>query len=384
MVDCVVLLHHRLADRVSLRGLRVVKYRGSSFAANEFPLTIGPAGIEVAGPDVLRVDIEEGPEQVVFLERVSTGVERLDTMLSSGYYRGTSVLISGSPGTAKSTLCGAFAVAGCRRGERTLYVSFDETAGEVVRNLDSVGIRLEPHLRSGLLRIHSARTESRSAEEHMMTLRTLIHEFRPSNLVIDPLSAMIQAGGDVAARSVAHRLLFLTKQAGITLICTSLLEAAEGQVEAAEIPISTMADTWIHLSYVVRGGERNRSLSIVKSRGTRHSNQVRELILGDSGVTLADVYTAGGDVLMGTARWERERQQEYEQGRLRAEVERKRRELALAEAEVQARIEALQRELEARKSDLALLLNEQETRGRENAERHRGLLAMRRADRNSH
>ncbi|HEX8203024.1 MAG TPA: ATPase domain-containing protein, partial [Isosphaeraceae bacterium] len=237
---------------------------------------------------------------------------------------------------------------------------------------------------AGLLRIHSARTESRSAEEHMMTLRALIREHRPKGVVIDPLSAMIQAGGDLTARSVAQRLLQLTKKAGITLVCTSLLEASEGQVEAAEIPISTMADAWIHLSYVIRGGERNRALSIVKARGTKHSNQVRELILGDGGITLADVYTAGGDVLMGTARWEREQQQAFEQERIRAEVERKRRELALAEAEVQARIEALQRELEARKADLGLLLHDQESRERQAAERHRGLLDMRRGDRGTH
>lgn len=386
LVDCVVRLDQRVDHGVATRGLRVLKYRGSGFAANEAPMLIGPDGIEVAGHEPAEADPASAPASVVGptprTERVSTGIDRLDTMLSGGYYRGSSILISGSPGTAKSTLSGTFLEAACRRGERALYVSFDELAAEVVRNLESVGVRLAPHLASGLLAIRSARTESRSAEEHLLAIKTLIRAGRPSCLVIDPISAMIRAGGELSAVSVAHRLLQWTKSAGITLLCTSLLDRADGLVEAAEIPISTMADVWVHLSYVIRGGERNRALSIVKARGTRHSNQVRELVIEGGGIDLADVDTSGGEVLMGTARWERERSLAEERRRRRAEYDRRRRALELAEAEARSRMAALQLELESRRAELARLADEQRARDEAEARRLEGVRDLRQADRN--
>jgi circadian clock protein KaiC len=208
MADCVVLLRHRLEDRVSLRTLRTVKYRGSGFAENAFPMVIGPKGIEVAAVAPLE------PEYPVSNERVSTGIEGLDQMLSGGYYRGSSALVSGAPGTAKSTLGGSFVEAACQRGERALYISFDESAGEIVRNLASVDIQLGPFVESGRLRIHSARTDSQSADQHLMALQALVVEHEPECMVIDPLSAMIKAGGNVAALSVAERLLGLAKSRG--------------------------------------------------------------------------------------------------------------------------------------------------------------------------
>lgn len=351
--DCLILLGHRLIDRVSLREMRVAKYRGSTFAENEFPMVIGPAGIEVASFGVAELDYP------VTTDRVTSGVPLLDTMLGGGYYRGSSVLITGAPGTAKSTLGGIFAEASCGQGERTLHVSFDEVSSEIVRNLASVNIRLEPHLVSGLLHMYSARTEARSAEEHLIRLKALIEAFQPQGIVIDPLSAMLKAGGSVPALGVAQRLLYLTKSQGITLVCTSLLDDDIAQPESTPLKISTVADTWIHLSYAVQGGERNRALSIIKARGTAHSNQVRELILSHQGIALADVYTAGGDVLMGTLRWEREAEVKQQQERTQVDLQRKQRELELAEAEAQARAIAIQRELEARRAELNLLQREQ-------------------------
>lgn len=374
MADCVVLLHHHLAERVSLRELRVVKYRGSNFAENEFPLVIGPQGMEVTSFGLKEPEVEAPTE------RLSSSIERLDTMLSGGYYRGSSVLITGAPGTAKSSLSAAFAEAACRRGEKTLYVSFDERVSEMVRNLSSVNIHLGPHIESGVLRTYSERSEARSAEAHLMRIKALIREQKPRCLVIDPLSAMVKAGGRIPALGVSKELLRSAKAEAITVILTSLVEGADPLVEASEIAISTIADTWIHLAFVAQGGERNRALTIVKSRGTKHSNQVRELILSDQGVTLADVYTAEGQVLMGSLRWERERAEALEKERARAEVERKQRELELSEAETLARLEALKRQLEAQRAELALLIAQQKAQEEEWGVRQKDLGEMRGAD----
>jgi circadian clock protein KaiC len=374
MADCVVLLHHLLTERVSLRELRVVKYRGSNFAESEFPLVIGSQGVEVNCFGLKELEVEAPTE------RVSSGIERLDTMLSGGYYRGSSVLITGAPGTAKSTLSATFAEAACRRGEKTIYVSFDERASELVRNLSSVGIRLGPHIESGVLRIYSERSEARSAEEHLMKIQALIREQKPRCMVIDPISAMVKAGGRIPALGVAKELLHSAKADAITIILTSLGEGADPLEEASEVTISTIADTWIHLSFVAQAGERNRALTIVKSRGTKRSNQVRELILSDQGVTLTDVYTAGGEVLMGTLRWEKESAEAFEEERARAEVERKRRKLELSEAETLARLEALKHQLEVQRAELALLSAQQKVQEEEWRVRQKDAGEMRGAD----
>lgn len=374
MADCVVLLDHHLAERVSLRNLRVVKYRGSHFAENEFPLVIGPQGIQVTNFGLRNSEVEAQTE------RLSSGIERLDTMLSGGYYRGSSVLITGAPGTAKSTLSAAFAQAACSRGEKTLYVSFDERTTEIVRNLSSVNILLGPHVESGVLKIYSERSEARSAEEHLMRIKTLIREQSPRCLVIDPLTAMVKAGGRIAALGMSQDLLRSAKGAAITIVLTCIAEGDDSQIEESEIAISAIADTWIHLSFLAQGGERNRALTIVKSRGTKHSNQVRELILSDQGVTLTDVYTAGGEVLMGSLRWGKMRMEALEKERTRTADERKRSELALSEAETLARLEALKRQLEAQRAELALLNTQKKMQEEEWKLRQKDLGEMRDAD----
>ena len=354
MVDCVIILQHRLPDRVSLRTIRIMKYRGSAFSENEFPIIIAPTGMEVStfGSSVLNYEVGT--------ERVSSGIERLDRMLDGGYYRGSGILISGAPGTAKTTLAAAFLEASCERGEPALFVSFDEAVQQLERNLRSVGIDLGTHMDSGLLCMHSIRTEAKSAEEHLLDIRSRIRDHKPRALVLDPISALAKTGGHVAAVHASLRILDLAKSLGITVICTSLVASDDAVAETTSTQISTIADTWIHLSYVVHGGERNRALTIVKSRGMKHSNQVRELILDNEGITLYDVYAEGGEVLVGTARWERERELEEEREHRRAEADRKRALLELAEAEIQARITALQHELEARRADLRVAAMETE------------------------
>lgn len=348
MVDAVVTLHHRMHDRVSLRGIRVMKYRGSGFSEGEFPLIITDTGIEVATFGTSELDFD------VSTERVSSGVPRLDTMLDGGYFRGAGVLISGAPGVAKTTLAGAFALAACKRGERVLYVSFDEAGNQIIRNLRSVGIELESYRDSGLLRFYSVRTETRSSEDHLINLKKYLAEFKPQNFVIDPLSALSKAGGHIAAVHASLRLLDYARSLGITTVCTSLV-ADEAINETTTTQISTIADTWIHLAYVVHGGERNRTLTIVKSRGMRHSNQVRELVLSDQGVTLADVFTAGGSVLVGTARFEQEAKMREQAANERNERAIRRKTAEQGEAKIRAQIAALEAELESHRlaSELA-------------------------------
>lgn len=351
MVDCVVILNHSVVLGVSQRNLRVQKYRGSRFDENESPFLIGKRGLEVAVARTLG-----HPSATVTNERVSSGISRLDTMLGGGYYRGASVLITGFPGTAKTTLSGAFAEAACRRGERTMYVSFDSDGAEVIRNLASVDIQLERHVNNGRLRIVSARTITGSAETYLVHIKSLAEEHGAQCLVIDPVSTLSKSGNEQTAHSVAERLIDWSKSKGITMVCTSLLDEMKSQSEASSpLQISTLADTWIHLNYLVQAGERNRGMSIVKSRGTAHSNQVRELILSDSGVTLTDTYSAGGEVLMGTLRWQKESAE-----RLAGEVSEvagklKRVRLDAEEAELRVRMQSLLVELEAKSMEKEVL-----------------------------
>jgi len=354
MVDCTVTLNHELVRGVSQRSLHVVKYRGSSFSENESPFVIGEGGLEVAGAREVAGGREPGWQRTSrsskLTERLSSGVKRLDTMLGGGYYRGAAILITGFPGTAKSTLAGAFAEAACKRGERTLFISFDSDADEVIRNLTSVNIRLERFVKKEKLRLISARTVSGSAEIHLMQIKQLAKTHDARCVIIDPVSALAKAGNEETAYSVAERLLDWSKSSGITLLCTSLLQEASSSTEGTPLQISTLADTWIHLNYLVHAGERNRGLSIIKSRGTSHSNQVRELMLSDKGVTLADAYTAGGEVLMGTLRWEKERAEQSARDEELATAKKILAALDNEEAEIEVRIKSAQRELLAKRS----------------------------------
>lgn len=374
MVDCAVILNHSVVMGVSQRNLRVQKYRGTSFDENETPLLIGVAGLDVATTRTLsRVRTK------VSSERVSSGVERLDTMLGGGYYRGSSVLITGFPGTAKTTLSGAFAEAACKRGERTLFVSFDSDSNEVIRDLGSVGIQLGRYVKNGYLHMASARSITGSAETYLMRIKTLAKEHESRCLVVDPVSTWSNSGNDLSAHSATERMIDWAKAEGITLVCTSLLDEISSRSEVgAPMQISTIADAWVHLSYLVQAGERNRGLSIIKARGMAHSNQVRELILSDTGVTLADTYTAGGEVLMGTLRWEKERAERVANEVTEVAARLKRVMLDAQEAELEVRLKSLKVELEAKHVEKALLIRTTElhegdrSRGRARMEELRG------------
>ena len=378
MVDCSVLLNHSVVLGVSQRNLRVQKYRGSAFDENESPFLISKNGFEVAVARSLG-DVDAN----VTNERVSSGVERLDNMLGGGYYRGASILITGFPGTAKTTLSGAFAEAACRRGERTMFVSFDSDGSEVVRNLASVGIRLQPYIENGCLSIISARTITGSAETYLVRIKLLAQEHAARCLVIDPVSTLSKSGNELTAHSVAERLIDWAKSQGATMVCTSLLDEMASQSEGGSpLQISTLADTWIHLNYLVQAGERNRGISIIKSRGTAHSNQVRELVLSDAGVTLADTYTAGGEVLMGTMRWEKESAERVAAEVAQVAAKLKQVQLDAEEAELEVRLKSVQTELVAKQLEKTLLSHTRDSRERELARGRSRMAELRGADTN--
>ena len=376
MVDCAVTLNHRVNLGVSQRNLRILKYRGSGFDEGESPVVIGDGGFEVAMPRAYG-----SRDASVTDERVSSGVERLDTMLGGGYYRGASVLITGFPGTAKTTLSGAYIEAACLRGERSMFVSFDSDGMEVVRNLVSVGIRLKRHVKNGLLRMVSARGIPGSAETLFAYIKALATEHKTRCLVIDPVSVLAKSGNELTAHGVSERLVDWSKSNGITLVCTSLLDEMSGQTAmGTPLQVSALADTWIHLNYLVQAGERNRGLSIIKSRGTSHSNQVRELILSNAGVNLADTYTAGGEVLMGTLRWEKESAEKL--AKEVAEVAARLRSVTLdaQEADLEVRAQSLQTELIAKQVEKTLLATANASREGELSRGRKRIRELRGAD----
>lgn len=363
MADAVVVLRQRVLERVSVREMRVAKYRGSRHVLNQVPFVIGDDGIEVGASNGVH------PEPQPFKERVSTGIARLDEMLHGGIYRGTNVLVTGSAGTGKTTLSNLFLEAACRRGERALLISFDENARDIVRDLASVSVQLAPHLKSGLFRIEAVRTEAASAEDHLIRIKQLIREHQPACVAVDPFSALVKVGGELAARNVAERLIYLCRNEGITVFMTSLIEGTDVTLETTPLHISTLADSWLQLSYSLHSGERNRALTIIKSRGSKHSNQMRELIFSDSGVTLTDPYKAGGEVLMGTLRIEKENAVRIAAERKRHEKEQKQREVELILAERDMRLVGAQRDLLECSEELDILALAETTSTSEGTER---------------
>lgn len=338
MTDCLIVLVETVTATGSSRTIRIAKYRGSGFVANPVPVVIGGAGIDVIAFKGKRTGYP------TFSDRLSSGVVRLDALLNGGYGRGSSTLISGSPGTSKTSLGVSFAAAACARGERALLVSFDEGAAQIAANMTSIGIDLKPFIDAGVLTIASLLSAGLSPEEHFIQIRNLLNAERPDCLVIDPISALLRADYPFSGM-ICEDMLNMAKLRGITVVCTSLLDQVSGNIELSASQVSTIADTWLHVSYVARDGERNRAITVIKSRGTGHSNQVRELVLDASGIDLVGVYIAEGEVLMGSARAQKEAAAE----RLRAldviAAQRQRLELERELSEARARVQAATLEL---------------------------------------
>jgi circadian clock protein KaiC len=293
------------------------------------------------------------------VERVSSGVPGLDTLLTGGYLRGSSVLVSGSPGTSKTSLGVSFLAASCARGEKALFVTFDESADQMVANMRSIGIDLASYIEAGQLVMCSLISSSRSPEEHFVLIQNQLRTHEPKFLVIDPLSSLLLAEYPFSAL-ICDSLIDEAKLRGITVLCTSLLDQVTGDRELSASKISTIADTWIHVSYVAHEGERNRALTIVKSRGTGHSHQVRELVLSPLGIDLVDVYVAEGEVLMGSARIQKEEAEHERRSRDTLAYQRARMNLDQDVAGLQTQIAAVSAELD-RKRQEAVFLEASET-----------------------
>jgi len=344
--DCVIMLDHRMRQQVGTRRIRVVKYRGSPHGTNEYPFLVGERGLSVLPLTSLGLSYE------VTTERVSTGIARLDTMLGGqGYYRGSSILVSGTPGTGKSTAAISFAQAACQRSERCLYFSLEEAETQVIRNMRSIGIDVEPWVKSGILQFHAERATSNGLEMHLITIHKLVDEFKPHIVVVDPISNLISVGAGEDVKSLLARVIDYLKLKGITALFTNLTRAGT-PLETTETAISSLMDTWILLRDIESGGERNRGIYVLKSRGMAHSNQIREFLLTDKGADLLDVYLGPGEVLTGTARATRVAEEKAETARRQEEIERRHRDLQRKRAVMEAQVAALRADFEAEEEEL--------------------------------
>ncbi|MET0837588.1 MAG: circadian clock protein KaiC [Marmoricola sp.] len=292
--DCVVSLDHRVDEQVSTRRLRVVKYRGSLHGTNEYPFLITDRGIVVVPITSVGLGYDASEE------RVSTGIERLDQMLAGGVYRGSAVMISGTAGTGKTSIAAAMADAACARGEKALFFSLEESPGQLVRNMRSIGIDLQPWVDQGLLMMSSVRPTAFGFEEHLAMLYRILEEFEPTLVILDAVASLAQAGARRETASAIARDLDLLKGHGVTTVMTTLAHGAAH--ESSEVEVSSLVDTWLLLRNHESNGERNRLLFVIKSRGSAHSNQVREFVLSDDGPQLVDVYVGPDGVLTGSAR----------------------------------------------------------------------------------
>jgi circadian clock protein KaiC len=354
--DCVILLDHRVHDQVSTRRLRIVKYRGSTHGGNEYPFLIDVNGFSVL--PVTSLDLKHA----VSNERLSSGISRLDSMLGGkGFFRGSSILVTGTAGTGKTSISCHAAAAACQRGERCLYFAFEESPGQIIRNMLSIGLDLEPWVKKDRLRFHSSRPTLFGLEMHLATLHRIVEEFQPHLVVVDPISNFLAVGTVKESTSMLMRLVDFLKSRQITALFTSLTHGG-GALEQSEAGVSSIIDTWLLVRDIELNGERNRGLYILKSRGMAHSNQIREFLLTGHGIELTDVYLGPEGVLTGSARMAQEAKEKASQLRGGLEVERKRRELERRQLAQQAQLEALRLQFETENEEIQRFITEQESR----------------------
>jgi len=336
--DCVIMLDHRVSEQTSSRRLCVVKYRGSTHGTNEYPFLIDADGISVLPVTSLGLD------HVASSERISSGVARLDAMLGGkGYYRSSSVLISGTAGTGKSSLAAHFADVACRRGDRVIYFAYEESPDQIIRNMRSIGIDLQQWVAKGLLQIQANRTPSAGLETHLVMTHKLIMAFKPHVVILDPLNSYVIGENQIEVKAMLIRLVDFLKTKKITCLYTNLAQSGN-PFEQTEVAISSVIDTWVLLRDIDSGGERNRTLSILKSRGMAHSNQIREFLLTDHGVELRDVYVGPEGVLTGSARLVQEAEDKARLLERNQEVELRRIELESKHTALEAQIAMLRAE----------------------------------------
>jgi circadian clock protein KaiC len=352
--DCVILLDHRIREEISTRRLRIVKYRGSTHGTNEYPFLIDEQGISVLPISSLGLD------HAAPAERISSGITRLDGMLGGkGFYRGSSILVSGTSGTGKTSVAAHFVDAACRRGERCLYFAFEESPQQIVRNMRSIGIDLEPWVRKGLLQFHAARPTYGGIEQHLLLTHKFISSFQPGVVVVDPVTNLLSVSTQNEVRSMLTRLVDFLKTQRITTIFTSLTTGG-GPLEASQTDVSSLMDTWLLLVSIEVGGERNRALYVLKSRGMEHSNQIREFVLTDDGLRLLDVYLGPEGVLTGSARLSQEEREKAADTSRQQELEGRRSELERKRRIFEARMVMLRAEFEAEEEGIKQTISESE------------------------
>ncbi len=366
--DCVILLDHQVNDQIATRHLRVVKYRGSLHGTNEFPFLIGSQGISVLPITSLALNHQSSNE------RVATGIPRLDRMLGGhGFFRGSSVLLTGPPGTGKTLVAATFSHAACRRGERTLFFSFEESPGQIIRNAQSISLNLAPLVKRGLLRFHSARPSLYGLEMHLATMFKEVEEFQPSVVIVDLITSLLDTGTDAETRGMVIRLMDFLKGRLITSLFTSLPPAGQESLRSG-MAMSSLMDAWLSLQDIEGNGERNRVFYVIKSRGMAHSNQVREFLISDRGIDVVDAYVGTSGVLTGSARAAQGALEKakllaarLETARRKREMERKReqidRQIAGLRAEYEIETRELQRSDEQVKAQANVLIRERAASG---------------------
>lgn len=374
VADCVILLDNRVQNQISTRRMRIIKYRGTSHGTNEYPFFIDDKGFSVLPITSLGLS-HQAPT-----EFVSTGIDRLDTMLNGrGFYKSSSILLSGTAGTGKSTLAAHFINAACTRGERALFFAFEESQDQIIRNMRSIGIDLEKFVKKGLLKFQNARPSTWGLEVHLAMIHKAIDDFQPSVVVVDPITNFLAVGDQTDAKAMLTRLIDFLKMRQITGMFTSLT-SAQSEIEDSEVGVSSLMDAWLLVRTIESNGERNRGLYILKARGIAHSNQVREFLLTDHGIELLDAYIGADGVLMGTARSSqlaRERAAEVE--RLQASA-RKQRELRRKQELYEAQLQSLKSQYETERDAILMELDEEQKRLKEAADQRLEIARLRKAD----
>jgi circadian clock protein KaiC len=356
VADCVIFLNHVVSQQIATRRLRIVKYRGSAHGTNEYPFLIDRQGFSVMPISSIGLD------HPASTERIATGIPRLDAMMGGkGYYRGSSILVTGTAGTGKSSMAAHFVDAACKRGERCLYFAFEESQNQIIRNMHSIGIDLGQWVDQGLLQFQNARPSLYGLEMHLVVMHKAIDALKPGIVVVDPISNLMAAATEAEVKSMLSRLIDYLKMEQITAFCTDLTSTS-GSLERTEVGISSLMDTWLLLQAMEGSGERNRGLYLLKSRGMAHSNQVREFILSDEGAQLKDVYVGSGGVLTGSARLGQEAKDKAESLEVKLEIERRQREIERKKAAIEAQISALHTQFENERDELERLIAKEKQR----------------------
>lgn len=344
--DCVILLDHRVSNQISTRLLRIVKYRGTVHGTNEYPFLIDEEGISVLPVTSLRLDNE------VSSKRLSSGIVSLDSMLGGeGFFRGSSILVSGTAGTGKTSIAGTFADAACSRKERCLYLAFEESPQQIVRNMSSIGMDLQAHIDAGLLKFHASRPTLNGLEMHLVAIHKMVRAFKPRVVILDPITNLITVGSVSEVKSMLIRLIDFLQEEGITVMFTAL-NLNNILNEQTDEGVSSLVDAWITVRDIEYNGERNRGLYVMKSRGMKHSNQVREFVITDGGVDLVDVYLGPEGVLTGSAREAQQLLEKAGEAIRTHSITRTDREITRKSTVLEAKIAGLREEFESVQEEL--------------------------------